>query len=95
MRVILLASFLLAVAGCASQQPVVNAATAPVVVASENSSLTLDSKLVCHKEAQTGSSMIHTVCETEQSAADRIGLQEQLRNMPPNNSIAHPAAGHP
>ncbi|MEP6506107.1 MAG: hypothetical protein ABJD97_22415 [Betaproteobacteria bacterium] len=95
MRVIFLASCLLAIAGCASAPPVVNAVTAPVVVASENGSLAADSKLVCHKEAQTGSSMIHTVCETEQSAADRIATQERMRNMAPNNSIAHPAPGNP
>ncbi len=95
MRVFFIASAVLALVGCAAQEPVINGATAPVVVASENSNLTPQTKLVCHKESAIGSSMIHTVCETEQSAADRIATQEMLRNMPPNNGIAHPAAGTP
>ena len=95
MRVFFIAAAVLALAGCANQEPVLTASTAPVVVASEDTTLTPKTKMVCHKEAQTGSSMIHTVCETEESAADRIALQERLRNMAPNNSIAHPAAGAP
>jgi hypothetical protein len=94
MRVIYLASVVLAaLAGCAAQDPVISSPTAPVVLASDHTWVASDTKLTCHKEAQTGSSMIHTVCETEQTAADRIATQERLRNMPPNNSIAHPAAG--
>jgi len=95
MRVIYLIASVLALAGCATQEAVINAPTAPVVVASENTSVKADSKLVCHKEAQTGSSMIHTVCETEQNAADRIAAQERMRSMAPANSVAHPAPGAP
>lgn len=94
MRTISLASFVLvALAGCATQEPVATSPTAPVVLSSDRTWLASDTKVTCHKEAQTGSSMIHTVCETEQTAADRIATQERLRNMPPNNGIAHPAAG--
>ncbi len=95
MRVFFIASTVLALAGCATQEPVINAPTAPVVVVSANTDLTPQSKLVCHKESAIGSSMIHTVCETEQSQADRLATQDRLRNMLPNNSIAHPAAGTP
>ena len=95
MRVFFIAAAVLALAGCANQEPVLTASTAPSVVASENATLTPQTKMVCHKESAIGSSMIHTVCETEQSAADRIALQERMRNIAPNNSIAHPAAGAP
>lgn len=91
MRAFLAAFVVLAFAGCA--EPVVNGSTAPVVVAYGNSDLTPQSKLVCHKETAIGSSMIHSVCETEQSQADRLATQDRLRNLLPNNSIAHPAAG--
>ena len=93
MRVLFIASAVLVLAGCATQEPVITSATAPTVVASSTTPLTPETKLVCHKESSTGSSMIHTVCETEQTAADRIATQEMLRNMPPANSVAHPAAG--
>lgn len=52
-------------------------------------------QLVCHQESVTGSSMIHTVCTKPQTEAERNALQEDLRRMPPNNLIAHPAAGSP
>jgi hypothetical protein len=95
MRVFFIASTVLALAGCAAQEPVVNASTAPVVVANGNTDVTPKSKLYCHKESAIGSSMNHTVCETEQSEADRLATQDRLRNTLPNNSIAHPAAGSP
>ncbi|MEP6506108.1 MAG: hypothetical protein ABJD97_22420, partial [Betaproteobacteria bacterium] len=79
MRALFLACAVVALSGCAA--PVITSPTAPTLIASQATTVTPETKLVCHKEAQTGSSMIHTVCETEQSAADRIAMQEQMRNM--------------
>jgi len=95
MRVFFIASTVFALAGCAAQEPVVNAPTAPVVIANGNTDLTPQSKLVCHKESAIGSSMIHTVCESEQSEADRLATQDRLRNQLPNNGVTHPAVGSP
>jgi hypothetical protein len=80
-------------AGCVSQAPVVVGATAPVVVANANTELNPASKLVCHKESPIGSSMIRTVCEAEQSEADRRAIQDQARNLLPNGNLTHPAVG--
>jgi hypothetical protein len=89
MRFSLIAFAAFALSGCASQEPVITGVTAPTVLASNSTTLTPESKLVCHKESPIGSNMIHTVCETEQSAAERNALQEQMRNRTPSN----PAAG--
>jgi len=86
MRPILLVPLVLALGACAAPQPVT------VADASTNASGT---PLVCHQEAVTGSSLIHTVCTKPQTEAERNALQEDLRRMPPNNLIAHPAAGSP
>ncbi len=93
MRNLFIPLAVLAMAGCATQESGLVGATAPTVVASSTTVLTPESKLVCHRETSTGSNMIHTVCESEQSAADRNGVQEQLRNMAPPNAVAHPAVG--
>ena len=66
------------------------AAPQPVTVASADAQPTT---VVCHQESVTGSSMIHTVCTRPPTEAERNALQEDLRKMPPNNLIAHPAAG--
>ena len=93
MRVLFISAAILALAGCASQEPVVASSTTPVLVASTSTEVTTKTKVVCHKVSDTGSSMIHSVCETESTDGDRNALQEQMRNNLPNNSIAHPAAG--
>jgi hypothetical protein len=90
MRTLVVVSQFIALAGCASQEPVITAATAPTLVAGESTTLTPQSKIVCHKEAQLGTVVMRTVCETEQSAADRIALQERLRNMARPSSNPHP-----
>jgi hypothetical protein len=97
MRVFLigLGSALLALAGCATQEPVVSALTAPVIVANANTDLSPKTKMVCHKESSIGSNMIHSVCEAEQSDADRLASQDRLRNTMLNNNVAHPAVGSP
>ena len=84
MRHYLLVPLVAALGACAAPQPTVVAdASAP------------GTPLVCHQESVTGSSMIHTVCTKPPSEAERNALQEDLRRMPPNNLIAHPAAGSP
>ncbi len=85
----------LSLAGCANQEPGPIAATAPLVVASESTTLTPQSELVCHKESPLGSSMIRTVCETEQSEADRLATPDRIRATLPNSSLTHPAVGSP
>jgi len=87
------ASFLLVLAGCASSDGLVPA-QAPTVVASTNTELTPQSKVVCHKETSMGSNMIHSVCETEQSEADRQALQNKLLNNGSMNAAGHQGIGH-
>ncbi len=84
MRRFLVISLVAALGACAGPQP--------TTVASADAQQT---QLVCHQESVTGSSMIHTVCTKPQTEAERNALQEDLRRMPPNNLIAHPAAGAP
>ncbi len=83
---------LLVLGGCAAQDGLVGGGTAPVVVANTNTDVKADTKLHCHKEAAAGSNMIHTVCETEQSEADRQALQNQIMNNQGNNGVH--AVGH-
>jgi hypothetical protein len=83
----------LVLAGCASNDGLVPA-QAPTVVASSNTQLTPQTKVVCHKETSMGSNMIHSVCETEQSEADRQALQNQLLNNGAMNGANQRAAGH-
>ena len=84
---------LLVLGGCASQDGLVAGGTAPVVVANRNTDLTPETKLHCHKETAAGSNMIHNVCETEQSEADRQALQNQIMNNQ-GNVAAHQGIGH-
>jgi hypothetical protein len=97
MRVFLigLGSALLTLAGCAMQEPVVNASTAPVIVANANTELSAKTTVVCHKDRSIGSNMIHSVCEAAQSDADRLASQDRLRDTMLNNNVAHPAVGSP
>ncbi|HYP34102.1 MAG TPA: hypothetical protein VES00_19705 [Burkholderiaceae bacterium] len=84
----------LVLCGCASQSDGLVSATAPTVVASTGTQVTPQTKLVCHKETSTGSTMIHSVCETEQSEADRQALQNQLLNNGSQNAASHQGIGH-
>ena len=93
MRIVFICAALLVVGGCASNS-LVPGGTAPVVVASSNTEVTPKSKLVCHKESPAGSNMIHTVCETEQSQADREAMQNKLLNVGQHNAAVYPAIGH-
>jgi len=89
------ATALLVLAGCASQNDGLVSSQAPTVVASSNTQLTPQTKVVCHKETSMGSNMIHSVCETEQSEADRQALQSKLLNNGAMNGANQHAAGNP
>jgi len=93
MRMISISVAALVLCGCASQGEGLTGATAPTVVATSNTVVTPQSKLVCHRETSTGSSMIHSVCETEQSVAERQALQDKLTISGSLNGVQHPAAG--
>jgi starvation-inducible outer membrane lipoprotein len=93
MRTFFIAAVVLTLSACASQDPGLTSATAPVVIASNGTQLTAKTELVCHKEASLGSQMLHTVCEAPQTDADRNTTQQQLRNMAPPNSVTHPGIG--
>ena len=93
MRVVSIAAALLVLAGCASQDGLVGGGTAPVVVAGSTTEITPQSTLHCHKETAPGSNMIHNVCETEKSEADRQALQNQISNNM-GNVAAHQGVGH-
>ena len=88
------AAAVLVLAGCAAQNDGLVSAQAPTVVASANTELTPQTKLVCHKESPAGSNMIRTVCETEQSEADRQALQSKLLNNGSQNAASHQGIGH-
>jgi hypothetical protein len=95
MRIVSICAALLVLGGCASQESLVAGGTAPVVVANANTEITPKTKLVCHKESPAGSNMIHTVCETEQSEADRQALQNRLQNnIQANGGVPSAAGGH-
>ena len=94
MRMISIFAAALALCGCASHNDGLVSATAPTVVANANTEVTPQSKLVCHKETSIGSSMIHSVCETEQTAAERQALQDKLVNNASVNAAQHQAVGH-
>ena len=94
MRTLFIAAAVLSLSACASNESGLVSATAPVVVASNSTELTAQTKLVCHKEASLGSQMLHTVCTAPQSDADRNATQQELRNMATPNSVAHPGIGH-
>lgn len=94
MRFVSICAALLVLAGCASQAELVPGGTAPVVVANTTTDITPKSKLVCHKESPAGSNMIHTVCETEQTQAERDALQQKIMNNVQANGGVHGAPGH-
>jgi hypothetical protein len=94
MRFISISMAALALCGCASQSDGLVSATAPTVVATSNTQVTPQYKLVCHRETSIGSSMIHSVCETEQTAAERQALQDKLLDNASTNAAAHQGVGH-
>ncbi len=85
MRLYLIVPLVAMLGACADPQP--------VAVASADTAT--QTRVTCHQDSVTGTGMIHTVCTKQQTDAERNGLQEDLRRMPPNNLIAHPAAGSP
>jgi hypothetical protein len=50
-------------------------------------------KVTCHMENDIGSMRMHKVCTKVQTDAERLQLQDSLRNNLPNNNLTHPAAG--
>lgn len=90
MRTFAFASAIALLAGCASQGTELPSATAPTVMAGENETITPQTKLICHRDAVAGTVFVRMICETEQSASDRIALQERLRNMAKPSSNPHP-----
>ncbi len=94
MRIVSICAALLVLGGCASEPALVGGGTAPVVVANSTTDIKPETKLVCHKESPAGSNMIRTVCETEQSQADRDALQHTLMNNIQANGGVHGAPGH-
>ena len=93
MRIVSICAALLVLGGCA-EPALVGGGTAPVVVANSTTDIKPETKLVCHKESPAGSNMIRTVCETEQSQADRDALQHTLMNNIQANGGVHGAPGH-
>ena len=94
MRIVCMSAVaLLVLGGCASQDGLVGGGTAPVVVANTTTDIKADTKLHCHKETSAGSNMIHNVCETEQTEAERQALQNQVMNNQ-GNVAAHQGIGH-
>ncbi len=94
MRRLFVAAVVLSLSACASQDPGLVSSSAPVIVATNTTELTADTKLVCHKEASLGSQVIHTVCEAPQSDAERNATQQALRRMSPPNSVSHTGNGY-
>ena len=93
MRIVSVVAALLALGGCASHDGLVAGGTAPVVVANTNTDIKPETKLRCHKESPAGSNMIRTVCEPEQSEADRQRMQNQI-NANMSNVAAPQGGGH-
>lgn len=50
-------------------------------------------KFTCHMENDIGSMRMHKVCTKVPTEAERLQLQDSLRNNLPNNNLTHPAAG--
>ncbi len=94
MRIVSICAALLVLGGCASQPATLGAATAPVMVANTTSDIKPETKLVCHKESPAGSNMIHTVCEPEQTEAERAALRNTLMNNVMANGGVRGAPGH-
>jgi hypothetical protein len=94
MRIVSICAALLVLGGCASQEPLVGGGTAPIVVANSTTDLKPQTKLVCHKESPAGSNMIHTVCEAEQTEAERQATINKISNNVQANGGVHGAVGH-
>jgi len=92
MRIVSICAALLVLGGCA-EPALVEGGTAPVVVANATTDVKPETKLVCHKESPAGSNMIRTVCETEQTQAQRDSLQNKIMNNVQANGGVHAPAG--
>jgi uncharacterized protein with LGFP repeats len=92
MRIVSICAVLLMLGGCA-EPALVGGGTAPVVVANATTDVKPETKLVCHKESPAGSNMIRTVCEAEQSQAQRESLQNKIMNNVQANGGVHAPAG--
>ncbi len=92
MRFVLAAATVLLITGCADSALV--STTAPTVVASANGApIDEKTKLVCHKETAIGTQIIHTVCEQEQTDAERQATQRRINDNRGSQVVAHPGIG--
>jgi len=97
----MLVTFMLAFSTKAAFASDLTPAADPASAASQSVSMSASSatpdpeppKLVCHQESDIGSMRMHKVCTKVQTDAERLQLQDTLRNNLPNNNLTHPAAG--
>jgi hypothetical protein len=52
-------------------------------------------RFTCHQESDLGSMRMHKVCTKVPTEAERVQVQDAVRNGLPNNSLTHPAVGDP
>ena len=94
MRLILAAATVLLIAGCADTPALVSSTAPTVVTSTDGAPLDTQTKVTCHKETAIGSQMIHTVCETEKTDAERQALQQRMRDNAGSAAAAHQGIGH-
>lgn len=52
-------------------------------------------RFTCHQESDIGSMRMHKVCTKVPTEAERVQVQDAVRNGLPNNNLTHPAIGDP
>jgi hypothetical protein len=52
-------------------------------------------RFTCHQESDIGSMRMHKVCTKVPTEAERVQVQDAVRNGLPNNGLTHPAIGDP
>lgn len=52
-------------------------------------------RFTCHQESDLGSMRMHRVCTKVPTEAERVQVQDAIRNGLPNNNLTHPAIGDP
>lgn len=52
-------------------------------------------RFTCHQESDLGSMRMHRVCTKVPTDAERVQVQDAIRNGLPNNNLTHPAIGDP
>ena len=50
-------------------------------------------KLECHMESDIGSMRMHKICTKVPTEAERLQMQDAIRQGLPNNNLTHPAVG--